>query len=332
MGWKGTLRSINATIKAAERDAKRRQRELERKRKEFERATELQQAAYEVEVFENYTERLISIHKEYSREIDWEKIAASHPPKKPSNSNKREIKAKVVLENYKPTLTDKILNKAVSKRKELTDNIVKAKFEDKREYQKTLKQYQQNYSNWESSCALAKKILSGDKEAYTEAIKEINPFSEISDIGSGISFSYDKERIIETTISVHGEKVIPKEIKSLLKSGKVSVKKMPIGRFYEIYQDYICSCLFRIVNELFALLPIEIVIATAFDEILNTSTGHLEEQPILSVIAPRKTIKSLNMDKIDPSDALSNFVHNMNFKKTKGFSIVEQLKSSDIKL
>lgn len=131
---------------------------------------------------------------------------------------------------------------------------------------------------------------------------------------------------------MHGEKVIPKETKSLLKSGKLSVKKMPIGRFYEIYQDYICSCIFRIVNELFALLPIEVVIVTAFDEILNTSTGHLEAQPILSVTAPRKTIKSFNMDRIDPSDAMSNFVHNMNFKKTKGFSMVKQLKSSDIKL
>ena len=35
MGWKGTLRSVNAAMKAQEREAQRRQRELERQQKEL---------------------------------------------------------------------------------------------------------------------------------------------------------------------------------------------------------------------------------------------------------------------------------------------------------
>jgi len=52
-------------------------------------------------------------------------------------------------------------------------------------------------------------------------------------------------------------------------------------------------------------------------EIVNTKTGHLEEQPILSVIFPPQTIERLNLETIDPSDSMLNFVHNIKFTKTK---------------
>ena len=35
MGWKGTVRSVGAAVRAAERDSKRRQRELEKQQKYF---------------------------------------------------------------------------------------------------------------------------------------------------------------------------------------------------------------------------------------------------------------------------------------------------------
>jgi len=37
MGWKGTVRSIGAAVRAAERDEKRRQRELEKQQKQYEK-------------------------------------------------------------------------------------------------------------------------------------------------------------------------------------------------------------------------------------------------------------------------------------------------------
>ena len=33
----------------------------------------------------------------------------------------------------------------------------------------------------------------------------------------------------------------------------------------------------------------------------------------------------LNLETIDPSDSMRNFVHNMNFSKTKGFSVIEKV-------
>lgn len=58
MGWKGTLRSIRAAQRRAEREAQRRRRELERQRKQLEKMRELERAAYEVQVYENYIDLL----------------------------------------------------------------------------------------------------------------------------------------------------------------------------------------------------------------------------------------------------------------------------------
>ncbi|WP_235369372.1 hypothetical protein [Pseudomonas fluorescens] len=96
-------------------------------------------------------------------------------------------------------------------------------------------------------------------------------------------------------------------------------------RFNELHQDYVCSCALRVGRELLAILPDDLVIVTALDNVLNSSTGHMEEQPILSVAFSRLTVDGLNLETIDPSDAMKNFVHTMSFKKGAGFSAVAAL-------
>ena len=54
-------------------------------------------------------------------------------------------------------------------------------------------------------------------------------------------------------------------------------------RYYELQQDYVCSCILRIARDLFALLPLKTVIIHAYDEQLNTETGHEERKLILSI-------------------------------------------------
>ena len=63
MGWKGTILTIGAAARRAERDSKRRQMELEKRKKQYEKMQELEQAAYEVDVYENHIEVIKSLHK-----------------------------------------------------------------------------------------------------------------------------------------------------------------------------------------------------------------------------------------------------------------------------
>lgn len=278
-----------------------------------------------MEVYENHIDVIQSIHKECSPPIDWNKIASSNQPTEPKRNNHNESDARQSLESYKPGLIDRLFKREVKKRELLSQKIDDAIKKDEANYKSRISKWEQDTGEWKESVAIAKALLDGKAEAKIEAIDNLQPFSEISNLGSSLSISVHDNGVLEATINVHGTEIVPSETKSLLKSGKLSVKNMPKGTFNEIYQDYVSSCVLRVGNELFSAIPDNLVIVTAVDELLNSQTGHLEEAPILSVAVSRSTIERLNLEAIDPSDSINNFKNNMSFKKTKGFDRVERI-------
>ncbi len=111
MGWKGTLRSINAAQRRAERESRRRQRELDRQRKQLEKMQELERAEYEVNVYENNIDLLLSVQKECGPIWNWEKLRSAEPPIKPTKSNSNQEAAQTKLAGFKPGVFDKVLGR-----------------------------------------------------------------------------------------------------------------------------------------------------------------------------------------------------------------------------
>jgi hypothetical protein len=327
MGWKGTVRSVGSAVRAAERNSRRRQRELEKEQKNYEKMQELEQAAYEVDVYENHIDVIQSIHKECSVPIDWDEIVLSEEPAKPKKNRYKEDSAQLKLDNYYPNFIDRLFKRDEKKRAFLTKNIAEAITKDEADYQSELLYWEKELKEWNDNVKIAKALLDGSAKAKIEAISNLQPFSEISNLGSGLSVSVHDNGLLEATINVHGVDIVPNEVKGLLKSGKLSVKAMPKSKFNEIYQDYVCSCVLRVANEVFATIPDKLVIVTAVDELLDSKTGHLAEAPILSAALSLSTIRSLNLEAIDPSDSMSNFIYNMSFKKAKGFERVSRIDS-----
>lgn len=300
--------------KRQHRSSEKRRQELLALQKEQERMEALEQARYEVEMYENRLEVITSVHKECSEPIDWESIKSSSPPFLPSETGPNEKKILEKLNNYKPTWRDRLFERIEVRKAALKKEVEKARELD-----------QKMYKEWEKEVNLAEKILQGDISAYKQVIEELAPFDDIKELGTSLHITTDNPKYVEVTLNIHSEEVIPKEVKSLTKTGKLSTKAMPKTKFYELYQDYVCGCVLRIARELFAILPIQTVYVHANGEVLNTSTGHLEEVTILSVKIPRDTLEKLIFDTIDSSDAMANFVHNMKFRKTKGFEAVEKI-------
>ena len=325
---KSTARSINASLRRMERNAQRRRKELQRQQKELAKMQEQERNRYEVAVYENYIDLISSVHKECSESWDWRAILTSREPIAPEYSNANERVAEAALTSYTPGIVDKIFKREAKKRAMFEKDVATARQKDREVYDAAMKQYQDEMEEVKGLKKLASSILSGDMEAFTSAIESTNPFSDIQSIGSQLSFRLSAPWYIEATLQVNGDEVIPTQEKSLTASGKVSSKNIPTGRRNEIYQDYVCGCVLRVARELFALLPIEMVIVHAMGELLNTSTGRMEVQPILSVAISRPTLDRFNFDTIDCSDSLKNFVHTMNFSKTRGFSAVEMLQAS----
>jgi len=234
MGWKGAVRSIAATQRRAEREAIRRQRELERQHKQLEKMEGIERAAYEVQVYENYIERIQSVHKECADQWNWDTVKST-PPSKPERSDfyEHEEAAKTELAQFKPSILDKVLGRTDAKRASLTEAIEEAKKSDQQEYELATTNYNQEYENWEILCKVADKVLAGDPAGYLEAIEQANPFDEVEELGSGLKIGAESNQPIEANIYVHSEEIIPTEAKTQLKSGKLSIKKMPKTKFYE---------------------------------------------------------------------------------------------------
>ena len=117
MGWRGTIRSVSATLRRMEREAQRQQRESEKERKEIEKYEEAERNAHIASAYENYIDLIQTVHKSFSEgNWNWEDIRNANPPKKPVKVNENEETGLRNLQNYKPNLLDKILgNSKVAK-------------------------------------------------------------------------------------------------------------------------------------------------------------------------------------------------------------------------
>lgn len=282
-------------------------------------------AKHEVELHKNLVESLLSVHAQCSERVDWAALAQTPAPSKPSPKTEHAEKATAALSGYSPSLLDRLFGRVEQKRKALEYEVPVARQRDQDEYKVALSNHGDEMSEWEATRALAEGVLRTDLAALSDAVNHCDPFEDIRELGSEVSISLKPGPLAEVTFKANGPDVVPTEAKSLLSSGKVSVKKMPTAAYWELYQDYVCGCILRIGRELFSILPIDEVVVTATAEILNQSTGHMENTPIVSALLVRKTMEKLNFDKIDCSDSFRNFVHNMGFKRSSGFSAVEKV-------
>lgn len=240
----------------------------------------------EVEAYENEVELLLSVHKEITTAVDWHALACALPRHPPFRIARHELIA-------------------VTKRA----SVEEGRQSDEREYQAARDVYEQELSHCQKLRSLARHVLDGDPIAYREAVAGSSSLAEISNLGSSIQMTVHDAKTIECELKVCGRNVIPAEAKSLTTNGKLVVKAIPNKRFYEIYQDYVCSCVLRLAREMFALLPVHTVLLTAVVDDVDSSTGHTAEFPVLSVVAKRTEIEHLDYEHIDPSDAIENFQH-----------------------
>jgi hypothetical protein len=306
MGPRGTFRAIEADMRREAREAQRRQRELERRAKEQAKLSAHEQAKLEVETYENQLEVLLSMHKEQGRTWDWLAVLTSVPPVPARRSSFHELQAKQRAVVLRP-----------DRRQSAEPEIKRARARDDEELTQASNSYATELAEWEKLRALARRLLAGEHRAYIEVLTELSALREIRDLGSEVHFTVHDSNLIECVVTVNGEQAIPTEIKILTSTGKLSVKSMPRSRFQEIYADYLCGCVFRAARDVFAVLPVQTLLITACADTLDTKTGKQAQKPVLSVIIPRAALDDLNFDRLDPSDAMENFLYRGRLKGTR---------------
>jgi len=308
--WSGDSRRAGPAERRCEREEKRRQREIERQLKEQAKLSALEKARLEVEAYENHLELLLSVHKDRSAGIDWRSLAYQLPSHNPPRLARHEL---VALAKH-------------------TD-LEEARAADEREYEAACAVHAQKIAEREKMHTLARRVLSGEPTAYTEAVSTSSAFTEISNLGSSVHLAVDTAKLVECELKVNGREIIPTDAKSLTASGKLVVRPIPKSRFHEIYQDYVCSCVLRLAREVFALLPVDNLILTAVVDGIDPRTGHTIELPVLSLAAGRSEIEGLDFEHLDPSDAVQSLPHRgdvMTSRRSETFVPIIPLSAADV--
>lgn len=181
------------------------------------------------------------------------------------------------------------------------------------------------YNEWKTLNELSLKVIEGDIDAYLTVIDEMHPFDDLLEYGSDFEVGTDDPTEMSVEFEVKSDKVVPDYSLSLLASGEVSEKPLSKSAYYELMQDYVCSTAIRVARDTFALLPVKTCKVHAVDKVLNSATGNEEEMTILSVAIDKDRLAGINMDRIDPSDALEALGCKMSFKKTSGFGAVNRV-------
>jgi hypothetical protein len=325
MGWRGTLRTLGAMARAAERDARRHAREQARQFAAAEKIEQKQRAAEAVKAFDEFLKSLISAHRTCSAPINWKARSQVPPPIRPIRAQEAETRAQLAYDKYRPSIIDRMLRRQEKQKTKLAGAIEAAKEADEEEFKARLHQYDKDAELHADAKELADKILSSDPEAIIEFFRAADPFSSVAMLGESIEIHVPVAGRIAVDVDVHADEIVPKETLRLLESGRVSKKAMPKQEYFRLYQDHVCSSCLRLAREVLALTPVEAVVVTAKDELLDRSTGHMVLQPILSFLALRPTMTRLKFDTLDPSDALKNFLHRMDFRPSSGFFPVPAL-------
>jgi hypothetical protein len=318
MGYRAAIRAMEAAQRRQEREAQKRQRELERQNKEQAKLSTIEQARLEVEIYENKLDVLLSVHRQQGEVWDWLAVASSLPPPLPRRNANQEFKTK------------QLMLVATSQEKERANAAIEeARAQDERAFKWAMDNYKLETSEHERMKGLAFRILHGQHKAYIEALIELSPLREITDLGSELQFVVHSTRLMECEIKVKSIRIIPAEVKSLTAGGKLSVKSMPKVRFQEIYQNYICGCMLRVAREVFAMLPVEALLITALSEMQNGSG----ERPVLSAVLPRVDTTRLDFERIDSSEALETFRYRGDLeisRKASGFQAIIPFTPADI--
>jgi hypothetical protein len=325
MGWRGVLRSMAAYSRASRRDALRRHNQYARQQQYIAKVQAIEQARQEVEEYENYIDLIQTLHKDTPEIYDWIQIAKTQTPPKPEQDKRESNKLLIKLNKFKPNFLHKLFKLENRARKRKEKKYQKAFDKEKAELAIRTAEWEKKAQEIAELVELANGINSGKIEYYKKLYDDENPFEELSSFGSKVEISFKNGEKAVAQIFLRDDSIVPKHQKTQLKTGKLSIKDLPAGRRNEIYQDHIASAVLHVGRVIFGLLPLNELVVNAKCKMVNTATGKLEFQTMLSVKLLRETMDSINFDGIDPSDCMKNFLCNMNFKKTLGMGPVQAL-------
>lgn len=318
MGWRGTVRSFGAAMRAAERDARRRERQrLEQERYE----AKLESLAAAQDAADSYHELLALLtgsHRVTFKRTDWQAIANRPVPAPPVRSSDAEEAAKAVLASYKPGHFAEFFGIAKHKREKLERAVVHGRAADAADYDAAVENARLEREHIE----LAQRLVALEPDTVAEVIGEKSQIGSTGCVEAATLRFTDDGRIIFFVDGLDIEDM-PTQSVTLLSSGKASVKPLSAAKVREIHRDNICSTALRVAAEFLEHIPAEQVEVVVETDLLDPATGRIEAQPVLHVRVAAQAMSAMELNRVEPMAAVERLGGQMKWSSRAGFGRVD---------
>lgn len=321
---RGVMRSYSAAVRSAERTQQKNNRETAKRYKLQQNIDHRQNAIQAEGDYRRYINVLRSVHKDHSKKNDWQQILKIDPPVKPILQTKKVKQAQVDIDSYIPSFFDKLFRLTDKKIAALNQLLQQARYSEESEFDKNLQNYETELAEHTTLQSMAKGVIKKNENAYKEALEYFKPFDDIVELSKELRFKIESD-YIEVEMEIMSYDFIPGYELSLTSTGKLSKKNMSTSKYYELFQEHVCSTVIRIAKEISIYFPVNYVLVTVTINELNGATGHRETNTKLSVVIPVSKIHAIALELINPVDCVKSFIHNMKFARTTGFTNVVKI-------
>ena len=204
MGWKGTLRSVNAELNRQSREADKRKRE---NLKEVER----KEARAVINNQKCYLQQIVSLHQECRAKFNWDDIASEPELQKPENKTPLTNAINRKLQNLKPLLIDRLPKVRDWRKKKLEKELYQANFQDEIDHAHNISEYEKRKDESDKKQRFFKKIRI-DGKILLEALQEYLDIADLP-IGQDLKFKVSDDMKLDLYLKVSSlEDIIPAQI------------------------------------------------------------------------------------------------------------------------
>lgn len=266
-----------------------------------------QTPAYIVEKYEERVLALSQLHLNLIKPIDWNARAKQQPPFKIGEMGQNEAAASQVLKEYKPSFFAKIFKKDKAKLNNLQEQVSEASKKDKKIYAEWLEMVQQ-----------AQMFASATPDLYLELLRQTDFFKIESELGVKIRLELKEDEILIDLVI--NDTLIPDEVTSLSKTGRLSTKAQTKTNYYSLYQQHICSIILKVVKDCFnTLASIKEISINVIEEKVDPTDGHHKVFLLIQAAFAKEELENLNFERLEPVAAIEGFEPKWKFLKTKGY-------------
>jgi hypothetical protein len=196
------------------------------------------------------------------------------------------------------------------------DNLANHK-ERERARQKEIENLNQEIDNKHN--LINNYVLKGNESyiisAIAKRLKEIELPVEFS-----IDYDYNPQGYLLIDLNLPEIEHLPTTKAQILQSGKISIKNKTQNEIKQDYATCVCGLAFYFAGEFFNISPIiQKIIISGYTQRMSKNTGNIEDQYIYSLIFKRDIFQKLNIQNIDPIEALQNFESKID--KTASFEL-----------